>query len=158
MFQDLRLSSRHYSVLKIPIEKKCYTWLMFISGVIKRYYNSHQSHTFIFYSEGLSLLASSIKHFSISFYIAVMIYELISPLSIAMAYACEICHLSCRISVLYFMISFLIRDCKSVSSDVDQRRVAPSWSVGELFQLSTIVLFFLPSRAAYTFFSPNQNP
>ena len=140
------------------MEKNCYRWLLFISGLITRCYNSHQSHTFLFYSEVLSFFASSIKHCKISFSIPVMLYELIYPLYIAMAYACEIFHCFCRIEVLYFEISFLIRDCKSVSSDVDQRRAAPSWSVGELFQLSTIVLFFLPSRAAYTFFSPNQNP
>ena len=138
--------------------KNCYRWLLFISGMIMICYNSYQSHTFIFYSDGLSYLASSIKHFSMAFSIAVMIHELIPPLSFAMAYACEIFCLSCSRAVLSFVISFLIRDCKDVSSDVDQRRAAPSWSVGEMFQLSTIVLFFLPSRSAYPFFSPNQNP
>ena len=54
--------------------------------------------------------------------------------------------------ILSFLISYLIRDCKDVSSYVDQRRAAPSWSAGELFQLSTIVLFFLTSRATYPFF------
>ena len=133
-------------------DKNCYTRLLFISGMITRGYYSHQSHTFIFYSEGLSFLASSIKHFIISFSIAVMVSELRYPLYFSMGYAYEIFRLSCPRAVLSFVVSFLIRDFKDVSSYVDQIKAEPSWSAGVLFQRSTRVLFFSPYRDIYPFY------
>ena len=125
-------------------DKNCYTWLLFILGMITRCYNSHQSHTVIFYSEGLSFFASSIKHLRILFYCC---DDLRVNISIIYCYGIWLWDLSLLLSKSIFIFCdiifnkrlqiFLIR-CRPKKS----RSVLIGWWTVPAINYSIIILTF----------------